>query len=66
LAGLERTGLSGLTLKTVEGTEILFLTEDLARQFRNLEAIWRQTHKEGRELATVNLMPERNVPVTFR
>ena len=66
LAGMERTGVSGLTLKTVEGTEILFLTEDLARQFRNLEAIWRQTHKEGRELATVNLMPERNVPVTFR
>jgi len=55
-----------VTVETAEEVTVQFLDEDLDRQFRNLTWIWRQTEKEGREIATVNLIPERNVPVTFR
>jgi hypothetical protein len=66
LVQIREKGKSGLTVTTAEGVEVDFLAMDLERQFRNLERIWRQTQRDEREIATINLMPVRNVPVTFR
>jgi hypothetical protein len=59
-------GECGLAVETADGVTVEFLAEELDRQFRNLTWIWRHSQKEGREIATVNLMPKRNGPVTFR
>ncbi len=55
-----------LRVETAGGVTLEFVAADLERQFRNLESIWRHSEKEGREIATVNLMPARNAPVTWR
>jgi hypothetical protein len=55
-----------LQVETAEGVALQFVAGDLERQFRNLDWIWRHSEKEGREIATVNLMPEHNLPVTWR
>jgi len=66
ITGITARGGCCVTVETAEGVTLEFVAEDLDRQFRNLAWIWRHSQKEGREIATVNLIPVRNVPVTFR
>jgi len=66
LAGTRSEDPAILRAETGSGVVVWFREEGIERQFRNLEGIWRHAEEEGRDLATVNLVPERNLPVTFR
>jgi hypothetical protein len=50
---------------TSEGALITFGMYDHQRQLDDLLALLRHTEQTGRLVGTVNLIPERNIPVTF-
>ena len=54
-----------LVAATNEGAVVTFGMYEHDRQLRDLVAILEHAAKSDRELATANLIPERNVPVTF-
>jgi cell division septal protein FtsQ len=47
------------------GTEIIFGLEDISRQISNLEVLLDEATRRGEALATVNLLPKKNIPVRF-
>jgi len=51
---------------THEGTEAVFGLRDHARQLARLSAALAHTKKTGRELATINLIPRENIPITLK
>jgi hypothetical protein len=66
LVRVEREDAAVLRAETAGGTVLWFPEGEVEGSFRKLEGIWRHAGKEGRTLATVNLVPERNLPVTYR
>jgi len=48
------------------GTEAIFGLNDHPRQLRKLRAALAHTDPAGRPLATINLIPRENVPITFQ
>ena len=47
------------------GTEIIFGLEDISRQVSNLQVLLDEATRRGEALATVNLLPKKNIPVRF-
>ena len=47
------------------GTEIIFGLEDISRQISNLQVLLDEATRRGEALATVNLLPKKNIPVRF-
>ena len=45
--------------------EVTFPIKDLERALQDLRLIITHSHSAGRQLATVNLVPKKNIPVTF-
>jgi hypothetical protein len=54
-----------LTLRTRDGTAATFGTGDHARQFANLCSALNHASREGYRIATINLIPRENVPITI-
>lgn len=63
VVGVEK-GFS-LVAATSEGAVVTFGMYEHERQLSDLVAIMKQLEGSGRQLATANLIPERNIPVTF-
>jgi cell division septal protein FtsQ len=47
------------------GTEVIFGLEDINRQISNLKVLLDEGTRRGEALATVNLLPKKNIPVRF-
>ncbi|MFP6873066.1 MAG: FtsQ-type POTRA domain-containing protein [Verrucomicrobiales bacterium] len=47
------------------GTEIIFGLDDISRQISNLKVLLDEATRRGQALATVNLLPKKNIPVRF-
>ena len=47
------------------GTEVIFGLEDIHRQVSNLKVLLDEGTRRGEALATVNLLPKKNIPVRF-
>jgi cell division septal protein FtsQ len=47
------------------GTEVIFGLEDINRQVSNLKVLLDEGTRRGEALATVNLLPKKNIPVRF-
>ena len=54
-----------LELVTLGGSQGTFSYFDLPRQLRHFSKLLKHAEKTGRILATANLIPEKNIPVTF-
>ena len=50
---------------TPRGGKIRFRTTDLSEQFARLNVIFEYAENKGQVVQTVDLTPDRNVPVTF-
>ncbi len=54
-----------LTVTDKQHASVTFSTEEIESQLHRLETVLNYCDKNSRELQTVNLMAQRNVPVTF-
>ena len=66
---LEKVSLEkpyALTCRYSNGMEIAFGVEDYPRGLEDLRSIVSHMQVAGRMIATANLIPQRNIPVTFR
>jgi len=66
IESIEQTKEWALTLITREGTEATFGLGDHARQVSNFRAALDHAHRKNFSIATINLIPKENVPVTIR
>jgi hypothetical protein len=58
-------GPGRFVVSTPKGGKIRFRTSYLSEQFERLNVIFEYAENKGRTVQTVDLTPERNVPVTF-
>lgn len=63
---IEQANRWSLLLTTNEGVKATFGLGDHDRQWRDFVTSLQHATKKGYELATINLIPERNIPVTLR
>jgi hypothetical protein len=55
-----------LTATNKQGVAIKFDPDDLMHELRELDMLVSYCERSGRDLASANLMPERNIPVVFK
>jgi cell division septal protein FtsQ len=55
-----------ITAQMDDGSRLTFATDDLPPQLARLERIWSEARQRQWRIATVNLMVQQNVPITFR
>lgn len=49
-----------------DGLEVTFNPDELDRQLPRFDRVMIEAHQKGWRIATLNLLPEENVPITFR
>ncbi len=55
----------GLEVKDRNGLEVLFGLDDMDRQLKRLDVYLQAIDQRGQKPQTINLLTQRNVPVTF-
>lgn len=66
IESIEKTKEWALTMRTRGGTTAVFGTGDHDRQITNLRAALDHAARQGYTIATINLIPKENVPITIR
>lgn len=64
-SGIRIEGPGRFVISTARGGRIRFRAGHLEEQFERLNVIFTYAENSGRHVNTVDLTPERNVPVTF-
>ena len=55
----------GLQVTDRNGTQVLFPLEEMDRQLKRLDTYLQYTDQHGQKIQTINLMVQKNVPVTY-